>query len=300
MISKQVEAVLQALLVTLLWSTSWVLIKIGLDEIPALTFAGLRYSMAFLCLLPLALLRHNRRYLKSMSGNQWLQLALLGILYYAIVQGLIFLALAYLPAASTSLVWSLTSLFVALAGTIWLGEKLSWIGWFGVGLSVAGPLVFFSQAARIPAGGLGLVIAIFGMLANVGAAILGRYVNRQENLPPVMITTISMGVGAFVLLLAGTGIEGMPALNWSHLAIIAWLAVVNTAFAFTLWNHTLRTLNAAQSSVINNTMVIQVALLAWLFLGESLDGWEWLGIILAGAGAVLVQLRRKSLGVVNG
>ena len=53
-------AVLQALLVTFLWATSWVLIKIGLKDIPALTFAGLRYTAAFLCLLPFAL-RANRR-----------------------------------------------------------------------------------------------------------------------------------------------------------------------------------------------------------------------------------------------
>ena len=46
--SSHSAAVLQALLVTFLWSTSWMLIKIGLHGIPALTFAGLRYSLAFL------------------------------------------------------------------------------------------------------------------------------------------------------------------------------------------------------------------------------------------------------------
>jgi len=47
-------AVLQALLVTFLWSTSWVLIKVGLEDLPPLTFAGLRYGLAALVLLPLA------------------------------------------------------------------------------------------------------------------------------------------------------------------------------------------------------------------------------------------------------
>ena len=41
---------LQALFVTFLWSTSWVLIKFGLQEIPAIGFAGLRYALAFLLL----------------------------------------------------------------------------------------------------------------------------------------------------------------------------------------------------------------------------------------------------------
>ena len=45
-------AVLQALFVTLIWSASWVLIKVGLAHIPAITFAGLRYSLAAVGLLP--------------------------------------------------------------------------------------------------------------------------------------------------------------------------------------------------------------------------------------------------------
>ncbi|HXV99759.1 MAG TPA: EamA family transporter, partial [Anaerolineae bacterium] len=55
--SAHLKTILQALLVTFLWSTSWVLIKFGLRDIPALTFAGLRYSLAFLCLLPFVLSR---------------------------------------------------------------------------------------------------------------------------------------------------------------------------------------------------------------------------------------------------
>lgn len=53
--SLHTKAVLQALLITLLCSTSWVLIKIGLQDIPALPFAGLRYCLATLCLLPFVL-----------------------------------------------------------------------------------------------------------------------------------------------------------------------------------------------------------------------------------------------------
>jgi len=56
---------------------------------------------------------------------------------------------------------------------------------------------------------------------------------------------------------------------------------VNTAFAFTLWNHTLRTLAAVESSIINSTMLIQIAALAWLFLGEPLTRQKIVGIALA-------------------
>jgi drug/metabolite transporter (DMT)-like permease len=74
---------------------------------------------------------------------------------------------------------------------------------------------------------------------------------------------------------------------------VLWLAVVNTAFAFTLWNHTLRTLTAMESSLINNTMLVQIALLAWLFLGDRPTGQQVLGLVVASVGILLVQLRGR-------
>jgi len=52
----RLKAIVLALLVTFLWSTSFILIKWGLAENPPLTYAGLRYTLAFLCLLPFAYL----------------------------------------------------------------------------------------------------------------------------------------------------------------------------------------------------------------------------------------------------
>jgi len=88
------RAALQALFVTFLWSTSWVLIKWGLEEIPPLTFAGLRYAMAACILLPG--LWRRRAELKTLSCDHWIQLLLLGLLFYALTQGGQFLTLKYL------------------------------------------------------------------------------------------------------------------------------------------------------------------------------------------------------------
>ena len=93
---------------------------------------------------------------------------------------------------------------------------------------------------------------------------------------------------------AGLSWQGMPALNWGSWAVIVWLALVNTALAFTLWNHTLRTLTAAESSVVNNTMLAQIAILAWLFLGENLDMQKITGICFAMLGTLFVQSRSSS------
>jgi drug/metabolite transporter (DMT)-like permease len=92
-------------------------------------------------------------------------------------------------------------------------------------------------------------------------------------------------------------VEPTPHLDLQSWLIIFWLAVVNTAVAFTLWNHTLRTLTATESSVINNTMLIQIALLAWIFLDEALAPLQIAALVLVALGALLVQLRPAPIAV---
>ena len=110
---------------------------------------------------------------------------------------------------------------------------------------------------------------------------------------PLVVTAISMGIGSSCLLATGISIQGLPALSWSSWGIVIWLAVVNTALAFTLWNHSLRSLSATESSVINNTMLIQIAVLAWIFLGERLGWIQIAGLALVAGGSLIVQLRRS-------
>lgn len=287
------RSILQALFVTFLWSTSWVLIKSGLQEIPALTFAGLRYFIAFLLLLPLLFKPEIRRGMDTLTRRDWLQLALLGLVMYTLTQGAQFLALSFLPAQTTSLVLSFSPVLVAFLGMALLAERPTLLQFGGVGLFIAGAATFLYPASFTPDQSLGLIIAVVGLAATSVAAVLGRAVNRREHLHPVLVTLITMGIGSLVLLGAGLGTQGLPQFSFSGWLIVLWLAVVNTAFAFTLWNLTLRSLSAMESSVINNTMLIQIAILAWLFLGESLGARQVTGLLLASAGTLLVQLFRR-------
>ncbi len=287
------RAIGQALLVTFLWSTSWVLIKTGLAEIPALTFAGLRYAVAFLCLLPLMLRPTNRRIVRGLTAADWLRLVLLGVILYALTQGSQFLALVYLPAITTSLLLNFTPICVALLGMMLFAERPRPWQWLGIGLNIAGILLFFYPINLPTREIIGLGIALIGVMANAGSALLGRVVNQRGNLSPVVVTTISMGIGAILLLGSGLIWQPWPTLTLSNWLAIGWLAVVNTAFAFTLWNQTLRTLSAVESSMINSTMLIQISLLAWFVLGERINEKEMLGLIIAGVGIFVVQWRPK-------
>jgi len=283
-------AVLQALFVTFLWSSSWVLIKFGLEEIPALTFAGLRYSLAFLILAPFVLgSQELRSSLIGLSTAGWLRLIALGLLFYTLTQGAQFVGLVYLPAVTVSLFLSFTPALVALMGIPLLSENPAPMQWGGMLLYLIGALVYLLPV-EIPLAAAGLAAAVIGLLANAGSSILGRSVNREEHLHPLVVTVVSMGIGALVLLAVGLTSQGLPSLSWKSWGLIVWLAAVNTALAFTLWNHTLRRLTAVESSLINNTMLIQIALLAWVFLDESLSPKGVAGIILAAVGVLAVQL----------
>jgi drug/metabolite transporter (DMT)-like permease/ADP-ribose pyrophosphatase YjhB (NUDIX family) len=285
------RAILLALFVVFLWATSWVLIKIGLQEIPALPFAGLRYMLAFFCLLPFAVRTQRRQNTPTVPKRVLRQLLLLGLLLYAVTQGAIFLALAYLPAVTVNLLWSFSSITVAILGIMWLAERPTRFQWVGLGLATIGAVIYFYPAA-LPAGYLiGIVVSVVGVIANAGASILGRSVNRSGEIHPLVVTAASMGAGAIVLLVVGISTQGLPTITLKGWAIIAWLALVNTALAFTIWNYTLRTLSAMESSIINGTMIIWIPVLAVLFLGEHVSSKELLGLLVVGLGTLIVQLR---------
>ncbi|NEE00550.1 DMT family transporter [Phytoactinopolyspora halotolerans] len=286
------RAILLAFLVTSLWSSSWVLIKIGLDDIPPLTFAGLRYAGAFLCLLPLALRRPHLDRLGRLGPGHWPLLIALGLVMYTVTQGAQFLALDRLPAATVSLLLSFSPAVVALLGTAFLAERTRPAQWAGIGVYLIGAAVFLYPTGFAQHQLAGLAIAALGLLANASAAVLGRAANRTGTPGPLVVTTVSMGAGAAVLLAVGLMTQGLPALPVTGWVIVGWLAVVNTAVAFTMWNLTLRTLSATESSVINNTMLIQVAVLAWVFLGESLELRQVCGLAVASLGVLVVQLCR--------
>ena len=287
-------AVATAAFVTFLWSTSWVLIKVGLAaDLPPLPFAGLRYAVAALCLLPFALATAERRnFLATLDRRSWRSLSALGLLYIAIAQGGQFAALALLPASAVSLLLSRTPVVVAFGSGALLGEKPTPLQAAGTFVAVSGAaLYFFPTGAALPSAA-GLAAGLVALLSNAGSALLGRRVNRDTHLPPLLVTFVSMSIGAAALLGAGVAAQGWPALGPRELAIVAWLAVVNTAFAFTLWNRSLRVLTAVESSVLNGLMLPQIALLAVLFLGESLSGRQVVALVLAAAGALAVQIRR--------
>lgn len=259
---------------------------------PALTFAGLRYSLAFLLLLPFNFKRSVRSGYRNLKRRDWLLLALLGVLIYSVTQGAQFLGLSYLPMNSTSLLLNFTGVLVALGGTFLLGERLERLQWGGVLFNLAGVLIFFYPVQFSTQDWIGIGIVLIGVLSNSASALLGRQINRSAQFPALLVTTVSMGIGGPLLLITGLLTQGMPVLTLQTGMIIFWLAAINTALAFSLWNYTQKTLKAMESTIINSIMLAQIALLGWLALGESLTPIKIIGMSLAMSGVILTQIRK--------
>lgn len=253
----------------------------------------MRYVIAFLCLLPFALTQQRINEIKTFERNDWIKLSALGFLFYTFTQGTQFIGLSLLPAVTVSLWLNFTPLVVAVMGIFLLSEKPRLLQWLGSFLFIAGILTYFYPISLSQNQILGLTVMTIGVAANSSSAVLGRSINRSGKYHPLTVTVVSMGIGSIIMLAAGLIIQGLPSISLTTFLLLLWLAVINTALAFTLWNYSLRTLTAMESSIINGTMLIQIAVLAWIFLGESITVKEIAGMSIAALGAVLVQIRFK-------
>jgi len=285
------KAIFAALLVTFLWSTSWVLIKNNIEHIPPLLFAGIRYMLASLILLP-GLLRYKAA-IRALSPKQWAELLVYGLILYTITQGAQFITLKHMDAIPFSLMLNFTTIFVAFFGIAALNEHPTPIQWAGIVVFMCGVLLYFIPLPEGSISTIGLLMGAVCTLSNTAATIQGRAINRRRKIPAYVVTTISMTFGAVIMLGAGLVTEDIPRLSLSNWGVLAWLAAVNTAFAYSLWNRTQQTLSAVETSIINNTMLIQIAILAWVFLQERLGWQDVIGLVLAAVGILLTNLSAK-------
>jgi len=288
------KAIIVAAVVTTIWSTSWVLIKIGLKEIPALPFAAFRYTLASLILLPGLLRTPSRKVICSFGWKDWLVLAGLALLTYPLNQGGLFVALSYLPNTTVSLLQNFSPVFIALLGSWLLKEVVNGRQYLGMLILLAGALVFFlplqSYNLSIP----GLIASFVTMMANVFGSLYSRKLLRTGTYPVLVMTGICMSIGSIVMFVGSRAWEYIPKISLHLWGILLYLALVNTALAFMVWNTSLQRLTAFEANIINNTMLVQIAILSWIFLGDAISWKMAAGMALVMGGAVLVNLRNNT------
>src|SRR5258708_15501963 len=118
---------------------------------------------------------------------------------------------------------TLPSLLVGLVSGRLLSERLGRAQAAAAVLVPAGAAAYFT--GTLGATPAGLAACAVALAANAGSSLLGRGINRDPATAPLVTTTVSMTIGAVVLLAAGVGVAGWPALSAQGVAIIAWLAI---------------------------------------------------------------------------
>ncbi|MFW9944151.1 MAG: DMT family transporter, partial [Candidatus Sifarchaeia archaeon] len=227
------RAVVEALFVTVLWASSWVIIKFGLEDIRPLTFAGLRYTVAAVILLgAIVWKKEHREFTKNQDRSWWLTMALYGVVFVAVTQAAQFVGLDLLPAITVSMLLNLTPIIVLTLGILTLREVPTKLQSLLVFLVVIGAMIYFYPIDLDFTEIIGLSVVLIGVLFNALSSILGRAINRQRASPPLVVTGVSMAIGASILMVTGVVFEGLIILTPIAMVYVIWLSVVNTAFAF--------------------------------------------------------------------
>lgn len=280
----------EALLVTFLWSTSYILIEIGLEEINPLTFATYRYTIASAVLILPMFYWYKTRVIR-LKLRHILVFLILGFTGYFTAQGLQFLGLYYLQPVTVTFILNLTPVFVLILSALFLKEKPTYIQLIGISLTLSGVLVFFYDSLLVIEEIIGILVTLISGIGWAVYMIVSRYYLRENKENVIVLTTCSMTLGSLMLLGTTVLTGNITIVSFNGWVIILWLSIVNTAFAFILWNRALKTLKAYEQSILQNTMLIQITLLAYIFLQEPLILRKILGIIMVFIGVLIVQLK---------
>ena len=269
-------------------------IKWGLEDIPPLFFATLRYSLAFLILLVVDLSSSRRRPGGSALGKGGgALLVVAGLGGYSVAQGLQFVGLYYLPAVTTSFLLNFTPFFVLLLGVAFLDERASFAQLAGLGVAVVGVDAFFSERTAWGGQYLGVLEVLFSGFGWAVYVHAIRLFHERGKVNPLRLTTVTMGIGVAGMV-AMTAASGEYAnLSAGGVLIVVWLATANTALAFFLWNWVLKAVPPFELTVLQDLMLIEIALLSFVLLGEPITPVMVLGMGLVLAGVVVVQAKAR-------
>ena len=266
---------------------------VRLADSPALATAAYRMTFSFLMLMPFALLK-TRKEIFSLSKREIGACALAGF-FLALHFGTWISSLDHTSVANSVVLVNTIPIWVGIIGPLAIGEKTNRSFWLACGLCLIGAFVlcgkgFSLSFDTLTGDGLALAGAFFVALY----LMIGR--NLRKKLSLLAYATVCYGSASVFLwiavLMSGQQANGFSNETWVYLIC---LAVVSQIFGHTLYNWSLQWIKAAIVSLALLGEPIGAILLAWAFLGETIDLQQGIGGILILAGVYLVtnQERRK-------
>ena len=282
---------------SLIWGTSFILMKKGLVVFSAMELGAARVTVAAALLLPFALREIGR---VERSRLKWL--ALSGTVGTLIPAFLFAYAETRLASGLAGVLNALTAVFALLVGALLFGQRLTGLRVLGIALGLAGTVVLMllgGSGDATATGGQGNAwYGLYIVAATVGYGLSVNVIkHRLHNMTPVAVTSLLLliiGGPALVYLLLGTGfahkLAAVPG-AWAAFGYIALLATLSTAVATVLFNMLIQRSTTLFAS--SSTYLIPIVALGWGALdGEAFNGWHALGMVIILAGVAVIHRAR--------
>lgn len=280
------------LLAVLCWAGNALVARAFHDQIPPLSLAFWRWSLATCLLLPFVArsIWTHRATLRA-AGWRLPVIAALGVSSY---NSLLYTAAQSTEAINLTLVNTCLPLFTFIGGGLLLGEWPARRAWFGLSVAAGGLVYLISRGSWDAFANLAFKAGDLIMLAAVLVWALYTLSLRRWSgflsVPPLTLLGVLMLLGTPLILpfyLVELSQVGGFSLNPTNLSVIAYTAVFASLVAYLSWNHGVKIVGAAKASMATYLMPVFTAILGWLLLDEGLQVFHWIGGGLIFAGLLL-------------
>ena len=293
--NKRRRAILVGLGVTFIWATSWIITPIVIKELPPITYAGIRFFLAGLVLLGVHFLSKQSTPFKSIEKKDWQLIVLLAITQTSFMQFTQYIALTYLDSTTLNLVSNLGAIVIMGLSVMILKEKPTRLQFVGAGLFFVGLVAYYYPFNDMRGEWQGYFWGFIFIISLSFASIISRALGRRGTVKAVTYTSVSMLMGGVLNLMLGLIVDGPQTLSLKIWGMVIYMAIVNAALAFTLWNWTFTLLASFETALISSTMLIEIAFLEWVIYGRTFGPFELLGLGLVMLAVVLVQMKKINL-----
>jgi drug/metabolite transporter (DMT)-like permease len=279
-----------------IWGSTWLFIKLGLEDLPPLTFAGIRFVIA--CTVLVVIIRFRRLELPR-TRSDWMLLGITGILSFSLNYGLVFWGEQYISSGLAALLQATLPAFGLVIAHFYLpGERMTWAKIAGVVFGVVGVGIVFSNQLGL-AGGKALAGSIALVLSSFCAAYSNVLVKaRGKNLNPAILAAGQMFFGMIPLLIIGIPLEGSPlSFHWTPMAVVAmlYLALVGSVLAFLLYYWLVHNMDVTKSMLIALVTPVVAVILGMFALREEMT-WRTLAggaMIISGIAFIVARKTKK-------
>lgn len=282
------RVLLPFLFVSLIWGSTWFVIRDQLSVVPSSWSVTYRFTVAAIGMFALALvMRQPLRIDREFMG--WT--ALLGLIQFSLNFNLVYLAEHYITSGLVAVIFALLIIPNALLGKWWLGRTIGMPFIIGSAIASAGVGLLMLREYRVaPVGGLDVLI---GLSLSVGAVCFASISNvlqvtpRITRYPTVTILAWSMLWGSIINALIAFVFFGPPVIDPrpAYLGGVLYLGIVGTVLTFPFYFRLIRDIGpgkAAYSGVL--TPVIA------MLISTAFEGYVWSLLAFSGAALAMVGL----------